>query len=295
MTPTVSVIIPAYNAMAFLPETLDSVLDQTFKDFEVIIVNDGSKDNIVEWATTITDSRVRLISQENQGVSQARNTGILNSQSTYIAFLDADDIWDPSKLEKQLKAFQTNPELGLVDTQVFMVDPQNQILYRAGSSYPEGNVLRRAIEENLVTCGSSPMIHRKCIEKVGLFDPDLRIAEDWHMWARIAMHYPFKIIEEPLVRYRQHINSSVSKNWASISIEISKSIEKAFTLVPSELFWVKKRTQARANLYAAQLARVGENYTQSLFYCIQAFSCSPQVCLTEDYLRLVMKNLLRTS
>jgi len=294
MTPTVSVIIPAYNAMAFLPETLDSVLDQTFKDFEVIIVNDGSKDNIVEWATTITDSRVRLISQENQGVSQARNTGILNSQSTYIAFLDADDIWDPSKLEKQLKAFQTNPELGLVDTQVFMVDPQNQILYRAGSSYPEGNVLRRAIEENLVMCGSSPMIRRQCIEKVGLFDTDLHGPEDWHMWARIAMHYPFKMIEEPLVRYRQH-PSSISKNWKRMSIETSKAIEKVFTIVPSEFLWIKKRTKARANLYSAQLASVGKNYTQSLFYCIQAFSCSPQVCLTEDYLRLVMKNLLRTS
>jgi len=184
--------------------------------------------------------------------------------------------------------------LGLVDTQVFMVDPQNQILYRAGSSYPEGNVLRRAIEENLVMCGSSPMIRRQCIEKVGLFDTDLHGPEDWHMWARIAMHYPFKMIEEPLVRYRQH-PSSISKNWKRMSIETSKAIEKVFTIVPSEFLWIKKRTKARANLYSAQLASVGKNYTQSLFYCIQAFSCSPQVCLTEDYLRLVMKNLLRTS
>ena len=294
MTPTVSVIIPAYNAMAFLPETLDSVLDQTFKDFEVIIVNDGSRDNIVEWATTITDSRVRLISQANQGVSQARNTGILNSKGQYLAFLDADDIWEPSKLEKQVSAFEANPELGLVDTLVFIVDQRNNILYKAGSSYEEGNVLRRAIEENLVMCGSSPMIRCQCIEKVGLFDTDLHGPEDWHMWARIAIHYPFKVIAEPLVRYRHH-PSSLSRNWNRMSIETNKAIEKVFTIVPSDLLWVKKRTQARANLYCAQLARLGGEYMQSLYYCMRAFSYSPQVCFTEDYLRLVMKNLLRTS
>lgn len=294
MTPAVSVIIPAYNAMAFLPETLDSVLNQTLTDFEIIIVNDGSKDNIVEWATKIIEPRVKLISQKNQGVSQARNTGILKSRGTYIAFLDADDIWEPSKLEKQVKAFESNPELGLVDTQVFMIDQQNNILHMAGSSYQEGNVLRRAIEENLVMCGSSPMIRRQCIEKVGFFDTGLHGTEDWHMWARIAIYYPFKVITEPLVRYRQH-PSSISKNWKRMSLETSKAIEKVFTMVPSDLLWVKNRTHARASLYSAQLARLGGKHLQSLYYCMRAFSFSPQVCFNKDYFRLVMKNLLHVS
>lgn len=291
MLRAVSVIIPAYNAMAFLPEALRSILNQTMPNFEVIIVNDGSKDNIVEWASRITDPRVKLISQDNQGVSQARNTGILNSRGTYIAFLDADDIWEPTKLEKQVKAFELNPKLGLVDTQVLMVDPQDNVLYQAGSSYAEGNVLRLMLEENLVMCGSSPMIHRKCIEKVGLFDTDLQGSEDWNMWTRIALHYPFKVITEPLVRYRQH-PMSASKDWKRMSIEATKSIERIFAVVPSNLHWIKNRTHAHSNIYCAKLARLSGQYRQSLYYCIRAFSFSPQACFTRDYFRILMKNLL---
>ena len=291
MKSTVSVIIPAYNAMNFLPETLDSVLSQTFQDFEIIIVNDGSEDNIKEWGSEITDPRVSLISQENKGLPGARNTGITHSNGEYIAFLDADDIWEPTKLEKQVKTFELNPELGLVDTQVFMVDQQNNILYEAGTSYQEGNVLRRAIEENLIMCGSSPTVRRKCFEKVGLFDIDLRGAEDWHMWARIAIHYQFKIIQEPLVRYRQHPHS-MSKNWQIMESATERAIEKLFQLLPSNLLWVKKRTHARANIYCAQMARAGGQYKQSLYYCLRAFSYSPQVCLTYDYFRLLIKIIL---
>ena len=98
----VSVIIPAYNAMNYLPQTLKSVLQQTFTDFEILIINDGSSDDIVEWSSQISDSRVKLISQINQGVSAARNTGIRNAQGEYIAFIDADDLWEPTKLEKQV-------------------------------------------------------------------------------------------------------------------------------------------------------------------------------------------------
>lgn len=90
--PKVSVIIPAYNSMQYLPETLESVLKQTFTDFEVLIINDGSSDNTVEWAGKLEDPRVKLISQDNQGLPGARNTGIFHAQADYIAFLDADDL-----------------------------------------------------------------------------------------------------------------------------------------------------------------------------------------------------------
>ncbi|MCJ8280869.1 MAG: glycosyltransferase family 2 protein, partial [Rivularia sp. ALOHA_DT_140] len=124
--PKVSVIIPAYNAMGFLPETLESVLQQTFTDFEILIINDGSSDDIVEWASKISDSRVRLITQINQGVSAARNTGIRNSQGEYIAFLDADDLWEPTKLEKQVNCLKANPGVGLVYTWTTFIDQFSQ-------------------------------------------------------------------------------------------------------------------------------------------------------------------------
>jgi len=292
LNPKVSVIIPAYNAMRFLPEALDSVLNQTFTDFEVLIINDGSTDSIVEWASTIQDSRVSLISQSNKGLSGARNTGINKSTGTYLAFLDADDVWEPTKLEKQVQAFESSPELGVVDTFAAMVDEKNNHLYVAGYRYPEGNVLRKAIEESVVMCGSSPMVHRKCFETAGLFDESLRAAEDWNMWARIALHYPFKAIEEPLTRYRQH-PSSMSKDWNLINSEMTKAIDKVFDLVPSHLKWVKRRTYARKSLYVAGIAKCGGNYEQALRDCFQAFYYSPQICLNVNYLRVFVKSLIR--
>src|SRR4028119_2409178 len=126
--PKVSVIIPAYNAMAYLPETLESVLNQTFTDFEVLIINDGSSDGIVEWASEIKDSRVKLISQENQGLSGARNTGIWSSQGEYLAFLDADDIWEPTKLEKQVQCLEEDNNIGLVSSWVSSINESGDIL-----------------------------------------------------------------------------------------------------------------------------------------------------------------------
>src|SRR4028119_1857024 len=126
--PKVSVIIPAYNAMAYLPETLESVINQTFTDFEVLIINDGSPDGIVEWASEIKDSRVKLISQENQGLSGARNTGIWSSQGEYLAFLDADDIWEPTKLEKQVQCLDKNLDVGMVSSGISTIDPNGNLI-----------------------------------------------------------------------------------------------------------------------------------------------------------------------
>jgi len=287
----VSVVIPSYNSMSFLPETLNSVLNQTFTDFEVLIINDGSTDNIVDWVAEIKDPRVRLISQANQGLSQARNAGILNSRGLYIAFLDADDLWEPTKLEKQVAAFKDNPYLGLVHTYVSMVDANNNYLYIIGSRHEKGNILRRVIEQNPVISGSSSMVHRDCFEKVGLFDKDLKSAEDWHMWSRIAVSYPMMVIEEPLVRYRQH-PTSMSKDWQRMSRELNSAIEKIFEYVPGDLVWIKSQTLARAHLQLAQISRTAGNYKQSLYSCLRAFSSNPKICFNYDYLRLVVKNLL---
>ncbi len=125
-TPKVSVVIPAYNAMTYLPETITSVLQQTYTDFEVVVVNDGSTDKIEEWIVQISDPRIKLVSQANLGLAGARNTGIRESQGKYLAFLDADDLWEPTKLEKQVKILEKNPEVGLVYTWVTYIDETGQ-------------------------------------------------------------------------------------------------------------------------------------------------------------------------
>lgn len=292
MKPNVSVVIPAYNAMKFLPQTVESALHQTYTDFEILIINDGSSDDIVSWATQLTTPKVKLITQENQGQAGARNTGIRLSQGQYIAFLDADDVWEPTKLEKQVAAFLNNPELGLVDVWVMTVDEQGKLLSRIEVFYDEGSVWHQMLEENLVMCGSSPMVRRDCFETVGLFDLDIQGPEDWHMWTRIAAHYPLKVIKEHLVHYRQH-SSSTTRNLELMHSNIVKAIESLYKPVPSQLQWKKRRAYSRAYLYLAALAEKSNHHSQVMHFLWRAFSTYPQFCLTKDKLRLITKTLIR--
>ncbi|MEH2058127.1 MAG: glycosyltransferase family A protein [Nostoc sp.] len=290
-TPKVSVIIPAYNAMSFLPQALDTLFNQTFQDFEVLIIDDGSSDHIATWAAEITHPNVKLISQANQGQSVARNNGIRLSQSEYIAFLDADDLWEPTKLEKQVSAFIKNPELGLVDTWVFVVDEQDNILSKPEIYYDEGNVWLQMLELNLVMCGSSPMVRRECFETVGYFNQTIKGPEDWHMWTRIAAQYPFKIICEPLVHYRQHPHST-SRNLELMVSNIIKAIEDLFESVPLQFQWKKRRAYGRGYLYIASLAQKSNNYRQASYFFWRALLTYPQFCFSKDKLGFIINNLI---
>ncbi len=146
----VSVIIPAYNAMNYLPKTVESALRQTFTDFEVIIVNDGSSDDIEKWVDTITDNRVKLIYQKNQGAATARNTGIAHAKGEYIAFLDSDDLWQPNKLKKQVDCLDNNQDLGLVYTWISSIDAKGNYRGKIYANHIEGNVWEKLIQENIV-------------------------------------------------------------------------------------------------------------------------------------------------
>lgn len=120
--PMVTVIIPTHNAITYLPETLESLLNQTFTDFEVIIVDDGSSDRTQEWVSSLTDARIKGVVQTNQGVAVARNQGIALASGKYIAFLDSNDLWKPTKLEKQVECLEANPDVGLVNTWIENID-----------------------------------------------------------------------------------------------------------------------------------------------------------------------------
>ena len=246
--PCCSIIIPAYNAIKYLPDTLESVLKQTFTDFEILIINDGSSDNVVEWFTNITDPGIKLISQSNQGVSAARNTGIAEAKGEYIAFLDADDLWSPTKLEKQLQCFANNPSLGLVHTAMTLVDEKGNSLGRTFTSNVEGDALKLLLENNTIVT-SSVIVRRNCLTTVGEFNINLNSSEDWELWVRIASRYPIGLIKEPLVFYRQHPENT-TKNWQMLEQDLY-SIEQVFQSVPQELSYLKNRTYANAKIYLA--------------------------------------------
>lgn len=286
--PKVSVIITTYNSMPYFPETLNSVLRQTFTDFEIIVADDGSTDQTAPWASQVDDPCVTLVSQPNQGVSVARNTGISYAQGDYIAFLDGDDFWETTKLEQQVRLLDSRPEIGLVHTWLALMDEQSHLTGRVLKPEAEGEVWQQIIESNMVAC-STVMIRRRCLEETGVFDPDLLVAEDWDLWIRIAASYPFAVIKEPLVRYRLHAQSK-SKRYPAMVQNFRTIIERAFESVPYELLYLRNRSYGRVNLCIAWkcIQRSDPDFEKATDFCRQALLHYPQLRFSREYMRLMI-------
>ncbi len=284
---TVSVVIPTYNSITYLPKTIESVLNQTFTDFEVIIIDDGSSDNTQEWISNLEDPRIKTVVQTNQGVAVARNTGIAAASGDYIAFLDSDDLWKPTKLEKQVQCLEANPGIGLVNTWIENIDKQGNYLATVPAPEAEGNVWNQIIEENLVLCGSVPMIRRCCFESVGEFDSNLLSAEDWDMWIRIAANCSFALIREPLVSYRQHLQSK-SNNLEKHLLHRLRTIDKTFESVPLPLQHLKDRAYGRAYLAIAWKPLLQKDYKTANAYRKQSLIYFPELRNSASYKRLTL-------
>jgi glycosyltransferase involved in cell wall biosynthesis len=288
--PKVSIVIPAYNAMTYLPDTLASVFQQTFSDFEVLLVDDGSTDRLQTWvAQTLSDRRVKLISQSNQGLSAARNTGITHSQSEYIAFLDADDLWHPTKLAQQVQWLDAHPTIGLIYNQTAQIDAAGTPTGRVLGSAIAGNILPQMLQRNIIDCPSSVVVRRQCFDRVGLFDRTLRSVEDWDMWIRIAAVYPFAVICQPLVYYRQH-PSNMSKNWRVMEQSFDRVITKAFASAPPELQALKPKSLGSAALVLAWKALQSQDRDCQLArkFQQQAIAHNPKLRTSSENLRLTI-------
>jgi glycosyltransferase involved in cell wall biosynthesis len=284
--PKVSVVVPAYNAMKYLPETVESVLQQTLTDFEVLIVNDGSSDKIVEWGSQITDPRIRVITQENQGTAAARNRGITESQGEYIAFLDADDIWEPTKLEKQANCLDHNSLVGLVDAWTAYMDEGGKLTGIVMKHNDEGDVYKKVFEscDSTVCCGSSPMIRRVCFDTLGLFDENSYI-EDVDMWVRIACRYHYGVVKEVMVRYRQHPHNK-SKDCQSMLEGFRRLIEKTYQALPTEVLYLRPQSYGRLYVFLAWRSIDNKDFQQSAHYRNLAIANYPQLLLQPSLIRL---------
>jgi glycosyltransferase involved in cell wall biosynthesis len=189
----VSVVIPAYNAQATLDDTLNSVRSQTHRNLEIVVVDDGSTDDtaIIAQRHSAVDARVRIIRQDNAGVAAARNSGIAATSGRYVAPIDADDLWAPSKIERQLLAAKQQGKVGLVYSWFAVIDQNNSVLRHEDGADAEGVVLRQLLLGNFVGNGSSALILRSAIESAGFYDVGLRAsgcegAEDYKMYLEIA-------------------------------------------------------------------------------------------------------------
>lgn len=293
--PKVSVIIPVYNAMRYFPETVDSLLNQTFQDFEVIAINDGSSDNIEEWFSSIQDARFQLISQVNQGQAKARNVGLEIAQGEYIAFLDADDLWEPTKLEKQVRVLDASPQVGVVYAWVSGIDSNGIPRGRTIKNFDEGNVWQALVLHNILECGSTPLIRRSCFDKVGFFDVRLPPCEDLDLWIRISRYFDFSVIHEPLVFYRLHEGSS-GKNWKVAEKNYLIVLEKTFENPPPE-FTTKQVSTLKAKAHAMAYLRFlawsalqskAKDYKTAIAFSQIARQYYLPIIFTKYYMRLLI-------
>lgn len=203
MVPRVSVVIPAYNAQEYISESIRSVLAQTYRRVEIIVVNDGSRDRTPELLAGF-GSRIRVIHQDNMGLSGARNTGIRAARGELIAFLDADDLWLPQKTEKQVHLFKNDSRIGFVYTRILPFGPNAERDFRYISPrFHRGRILRHLFLYPFITV-SSVMVKKECLDKVCLFDPENPSTQDYDLWMRLAQYYRADFVPEALVRYRVH-------------------------------------------------------------------------------------------
>jgi glycosyltransferase involved in cell wall biosynthesis len=201
--PRVSVITAAYNAAPFIEATLRTALDQTLRDIELIVIDDGSKDTTAEVVERIAgeDSRVRLIRQQNRGLAATRNRGVAESRGTLLAFLDHDDLWHPEKLACQAAALDAAPKAAVASCYSALIDEHHLCSgWRYGGD-ANGDVYEEMLEWDMVSGGSVALLRRAALRETGPFDETLPMRSDWDMWIRLARRYPFVTVPRTLVGY----------------------------------------------------------------------------------------------
>lgn len=271
--PLVSVIIPAYNAEKFIQKTLESVLNQTYHNIEVLVVDDGSQDTTPEIVKSITqqDSRVILLQQKNAGVSAARNLAISKSRGEYIAPIDADDIWFPQNLEKKVQCIVTSDiNVGLVYSWSVYIDEEDSLTGGFVASPIEGKVYTTLVYQDFIGNASSCLIRRTCFDKIGVYNLQLKEGntqgcEDFDLYIRIAEYYQFRVVTEFLVGYRKLTNSMSSDytTMAKFRYVIWQSIRQKYPYIPTKLYQL---SLVSFYMYLARQTSQKGNYRHTLHW-----------------------------
>lgn len=220
MDPAVSIIIPTYNRADLIGETLQSVLGQTYQSFEIIVVDDGSRDGTEKVVAALGDPRIRYFWKTNSGLpAPNRNVAIRMSRGRYIAFLDSDDLWLPEKLAIQIQWMEAHPNVGLTCTNALGFDGTKPAWRLNKISLVRRRTLSDLLQENFIA-NLTVVVRRECLDRVGLFneDPQLRALEDYELWIRIAACYPFAYLPSVTARYRVHERNLETKD-AAITIQ----------------------------------------------------------------------------
>ncbi len=226
----ISIIIPAFNAEATIRETVQSVLAQTLTDFELVVINSATEANRAKTEAILAefdDPRIKVFGYSEANASLNRNRGIGHASAPFLAFLDADDLWAPTKLEQQYEALQSHPEAGVAYSATECINEQSQFLRRGPAASWAGDVYGRLLIYNFIVSGSNVLVRAEAIAQVGLFDESLPNAQDYDMWLRLAEQFDFVPVNEIHVRYRVS-TQSLSFNIPRTERLMLRIFERAF-------------------------------------------------------------------
>ena len=252
--PLISVIIPAYNAARTIRETLCSVLAQTHRRLEVIVVDDGSNDETAAIAEAIRDGRVQVKTVPNQGPAATRNRGFVVSRGEYVSFLDADDLWSAEKIADQLAALQSHPRAGVAYSWTDYIDEQGEPFCSGSHRRDEGAVYAAMLVGDFLENGSNALLRRETAEALGGFDEQVpRGSEDWEYFIRAARLTEFVCVPKPQILYRISSNSVSANIEAQIS-GLVQMIEKAYSEAPPNLRHLQQKSLAHIYMHLASKA-----------------------------------------
>jgi glycosyltransferase involved in cell wall biosynthesis len=231
-TPAVSVVMPAYNRERYVGEAIESVLAQTFSDFELIVVDDGSTDATPQRVASLRDPRIRLLRREHRGISAAMNAGLRTARGAYVARLDSDDVWLPALLATQVAVLESRLEVGVVYARAQGMEADGTLtthVWGVAPRYPRDSL--RSLLHGDCTCNITVVARRECLERAGLYDESLGTNEDWDLWLRVARHCRFAFTDRVLARFRWHegnVTGPRSPRFAETLGGRTRVLDKAF-------------------------------------------------------------------
>jgi len=273
MNCVLSVVIPAYNVEGFIRTAIQSALNQTIYELEVIVIDDGSTDYTLKRINSIQDPRLKVFTQKNLGLSAARNLGIRMSNGKYIGFLDGDDTWFPLKAELHISTQEKNRLIGITYDYLAYIDEQDHFT----GQYLITRVNQPSISDLMVRnyIMASAIVRKACFSEAGLFDEELFACEDYEMWLRIynKTNYKARLIPKVLTGYRVR-SSSLTMNFELFLKNAKKAITKVETDIPG--FTKKKKNRALAEIYriagrkalsSGQIDRSAQLMKNAVHYC----------------------------
>ena len=298
---TISAIVPAYNAERTILQTIESIRQQTYKNLEIIVINDGSSDRTLELLESVRDERLKVYSYENEGLPTARNRGIFHATGDYISFIDADDLWTKDKLEKQLMALQQNPQAGVAYSWVICMvqDPENpdNITFVPDKKFNlTGNIYPDLLLGNFIGNGSNILARREAIESVGEFEPTLKSCEDWDYYLRLAAKWEFVLVPESQILYLKTAGTMTSKAHI-MEAEGMRVLERVYQTIPAELKSLKNKSLANFAWYCGGLylnhSSSVEDLAQARAKLWQAIRLYPTILRHKNSYILLVKLLLK--